>query len=154
MLLRDLKKTIVDLKRSEWNKETSKPEQGMYDFKPGGKVYMQPSDYTRDSEHIPEHVLKFVAYDDKDDFGRFIWYKQKFGAEPVVVGDRYWPEPLKPTAENTYTFGDTILMKIPTEVWVDKRVADVKRFDDGHKLVDAEFNAKTKAAGVDYDVSV
>ena len=152
MLLSEVRKQIIDLKRSKWDKEKSIPEKGIYVFEnDSDKVYYKNSDFN-DEASRPDHVLKFVAYDNSDNYSQFRKYAQKFKAEPVTVGDPYLPELLTPDAENHYIFMDTILVKIPINVWFSKKNEDRKRYDAGHKLTDAAFKGDVGKDAVEFKV--
>lgn len=146
MLLNDIK--IVDLKRSDWDKDASRPKLGRYTFRT--KVYLKKTDYN-DAATRPAHVLKWVEYTDENNYERFLQYQKDYQAEAVTVDDPYWPEPLRTNGEGNYTFKDCILMKIPLLLWLEKKYKDKKKYDGGHKLADAGFRADVPT-GESFDV--
>lgn len=145
--LAEVQQHIVDLSRTDWDKERSVREKGHYYFL-GPRVYIKKSDY-EDSASRPKHILKFI---DKE--GSLPHYRAKFGAEPVTINDPYWPEPMAPNAEGQYVIIDAILVKIANmEDYIDFRISDRQKGSVGHEQVDANFNANAVAEGVGLDTS-
>ena len=133
--LAELTTHIVDLNRSDWNKERSDRQAGIYHFAPGSKVYIKKSDYD-DSASRPAHILKFV------DVERVPYYRAKFGAEPVTIHDPYWPEPMVPDANGQYKYIDAILVKIADmEGYIDYRQDERSRGHAGLKEEGAAFTS-------------
>jgi len=150
MLLSDVH--IVDLNQSEWDKDRSEPEKGRYYFTK--KVYSKSSDY-RDDAIRPKHVLKWIMYDKAEDFATMNHYRSKYNAETVIAGDPYWPEPLVPDSEGKYVFPpDTILVKIPLEIWVEKLLLDKQNAKRGHEMADRQFKSETMAESAELDVDI
>jgi hypothetical protein len=140
--LGELNSHIVDLNRSDWDKERSDRSQGVYFFKPtpGAKVYIKKSDYD-DSASRPAHILKFI------DVEKLAYNRAKFGAEPVTTSDPYWPEPMVPNADGKYIYMDAILVKIADmEGYIDFRQAERNRAT-GFKEARERFNDTAGAAG-------
>ena len=147
--LAEVNSHIVDLKRSDWDKDRSMRDKGIYYFasKPDAKVYIKKSDYMDDASR-PAHLLKFV------DVERIPHYRSKFGAELVTVHDPYWPEPMVPDAEGKYQIMDAVLIKIANmEDFIDFKVAERDRGKAGHLESDAKFNADAKVAGIHLDTN-
>lgn len=151
MNLDDVQKSVVDLKRSDWDPAKSDRAKGVYSFKT--KVYIKLSDYN-DEVARPDHVLKWIGFEDDETSASYKLYRQKYGAEPVTTEDPYFPELADIDAEGHYRYMDTILVKIPLVVWLRKRVEDMERSKKStHAVVDAEFSSQTKAAGLDIDIT-
>jgi hypothetical protein len=131
MLLSDIKDKIVDLNRSKWDKENSEPGRGFYIFTE--KVYLKKSDYN-DATSRPAYYLKFVDYCDGENTDNFKSYVMNYEASPVTTSDPYWPEPLSPNAEDRYVFKDTILVKIPFALWLEKKLKDKKEAARGGEI--------------------
>jgi len=145
---KEILKTIVDLKRSKWDKERSDKSKGRYYFTE--KVYVKTSDY-RDDAIRPGYVFSFVGYDEQDPQSGFSYWQMHYAAEPVTEADDYWPEPLKPNENGHYKFIDSILIKVPTEVWVNKVLEDRGRYDKSAKGLQKSFQDTAKAAGAGSD---
>ncbi len=139
---------MVDLKRSDWDQKTSKPEKGWYVFR--NKVYLKKTDYD-DSAIRPEFVYKWVGYDEDSETDGVRRYMYKMGAQPVSTSDPIWPETLCPNAEGNYVFQDAMLIKIPLEKYVEVSYAERTRNNDGYKIAKRQFDSETKAAGIHLD---
>jgi len=130
MYLSEIK--FVDLKRSKWDKQKSKPKKGEYVFTE--KRYVNDE---RD-EGYPELLFRWNRNDPKDIAD---WtYKWKFSLvhqnENLV-----WPEGLVPDAEGHFVYGDCILMKIRTEDYIAKRKPEIERSEYAAK----RYQEKVKA---------
>ena len=151
MNLSDIKRRMVDLKRSGVDWERSSPQEGRFFFTKD-KVYLNWRDY-KDSSTRPNFVYRWVAYDDKDDFRNMNKWKWEFDAEVVAATDHtneVWPELIgKPNAEGHYRYMDMVLMRIPLLKWLEKREADTKRYDNARKSLDAKFRAEAAAEGAE-----
>ncbi len=141
---KEITKHIVDLRRSEWDKERSDRKLGRYHFTK--KVYVKNSDY-RDDLIRPDYVFQFVGYDIKDPQSGFAYWQMHYSAEPVTVDDDYWPEGLIPDAEGKFKFIDSLLVKVPTDVWVEKVINDRGRYDKSAENLQKSFTETAKAAG-------
>jgi len=140
LYLSDIK--IVDLNRSEIDEEKSDRKKGKFKFKK--KVYFKQSDYL-DGAVRPQHIIKHVGYEGENAVSSFMTYQRLWQAELLTTDDPYWPEPLPADANGHYPFQDGIFVKIPIEVWVEKHHEDIKRYDEGHKLVDRRFESEKRA---------
>lgn len=142
MNLADLKKSMVDLRRSEWDKERSSPKDGKYFWIK--KVYLKFSDY-KDDNTRPQFKYRWVAFDDKNDFVQFNHWTMNYHATPVDYKDKateVYPEPLVPNAEGHYRYMDMILMQIPIAVEVDRIVDNRKQYDKAREGLDKKFRAE------------
>ena len=137
------KRMTVDLIRSDWDKNKSRPEEGFYVFRE--KVYLKSTDYD-DSDLRPKHVCIWNRYDKVNNFREFTEWQRDLNADAVTVEDPYWPEGIAPNSEGHYVHMDSILMKVPTERWIKKRRDDMARYDKGREQMDAQFNAQAQAA--------
>jgi len=147
MNLSDLKKRMVDLRRSEYDKERSSPKDGKYVWTK--KVYLKFSDY-KDDNARPNFKYRWVAYDSNNDFTQFNHWRMNYEATPVDYKDpstEIYPEPLVPNAEGHYRYMDMILMKIPIAVEVDRIVDNRQRYDKAREGLDKKF--KSEVASVD-----
>lgn len=143
MNLSDIKKHMVDLRRSTYDKERSSPKDGKYVWT--NKVYLSSKDY-KDDQTRPDFVYRWVAFDEKDDFVNFKHWQMKFSAVPVDYKDsinEVYPEPLVPTLEGHYRYMDMILMRIPLEVMVDDKIKNMKQYDKAREGLDRKFRAET-----------
>jgi hypothetical protein len=132
---------IVDLNRSDWDKERSDRAGGVYFF--NSKVYVKTSDYY-DAASRPQHILKFVDVDRLPD------YRAKFGASPVTTSDPYWPEPMVPNADGKYIYIDAILAKIPQmREYVEFRQAERNKGHGGFKESAEELQAEARTSGAE-----
>jgi len=117
---------IVDLRRSEWDKQKSDPSSGKFVFT-GKKVYVRNEDYLKKGIRH-KYRLEWVQYDPQGGLTMLKTYQYQLGADFVVAGkDPYWPEGLEPDAEGHYRFMDTVLMKIPLDRWTEKRKREIDR---------------------------
>jgi len=108
----------VDMKKSTINKEKSDEKRGVYTFKKKVLYTPKPSDgYAyKWVQTRPENIQKW-QYSHKADF--------------VTVGDDVYPAPLAVNADGHYQMpgGDLVLMKIPMDIWLDKRVKEKRQSD-------------------------
>lgn len=141
---REILKHIVDLRRSKWDKERTDRHKGKYHFTE--KVYVKDSDY-RDDTIRPDYVFQFVGFSEQDPQSGFGYWQMHYSAEPVTESDEYWPEPLIPDSNGHYKFVDSILVKVPVGVWVDKVIADRKRYDKSAQDIQKSFREQAAAAG-------
>lgn len=151
MNLSDLKKHMVDLKRSEYDKERSSPKDGRYIWI--NKVYFSPKDY-KDSNTRLRNKYRWVAYDDKNDFAQYNHWRMSYQATPVDYKDvetELYPEPLVPNAEGHYRYMDMILMKIPLEVEVDKVIDNRKQYDKAREGLQKKFQSDTAKEGAVFE---
>jgi hypothetical protein len=151
MNLSDIKKHMVDLRRSSFDKERSTPKDGKYFW--NNKVYLQSKDY-KDDQTRPDFVYRWVAFDEKDDFVNFNHWKMKYGAVAVDYKDpmnEVYPEPLTPSVEGYYRYMDMILMRIPLEVMVDDKIANMKQYDKAREGLDRKFKSEAAAEGAEVE---
>lgn len=145
MNLADIKKHMVDLRRSEYDKERSAPKDGKYHWTK--KVYLNTKDY-RDDQTRPKFKYRWVAYDSRDDFASFNHWRMSYQATPVDYKDEateVYPEPLVPDAEGHYRWMDMILMKLPVEAEVDRIVDNRKQYDKAREGLQRKFNSDAAA---------
>jgi len=139
---------IVDLKRSEWDREKSKPENGDYIFTT--KVYYKNADFGKG--YIHPYKIKWCKYSEQDyprPFATLHKWKLEFKAEILTLGDDYWPEGHVPDAEGKYVEGDLVCVKIPIAEHMKTRKAAVRKSELEAKGVKQKFQAKMKQAGAD-----
>lgn len=141
---KEIRKHIVDLRRSEWDKESSNRKKGNYHF--FKKVYVKDSDYL-DKDIRPDYVFFFVGYAEQDPLSGFDYWRMHFQAELVTENDDYWPEPLRPDAEGKYKFLDSVLVKVPVLVWLEKVDDDKSKYDKTAKGIHKAFQDQASAAG-------
>ena len=145
MNLAELKKRMVDLRRSEYDKERSSPKDGKYIWVK--KVYLKTSDY-RDDNTRPEFKYRWVAFDKNDDFASFNHWRMNYEASPVDYKEpstEVYPEPLVPDAEGHYRFMDMILMKIPVAVEVNRILDNRAQYDKAALGLQKKFNTDAGA---------
>ena len=141
MNLSDIKKHMVDLRRSTWDKERSSPKDGRYYW--ANKIYLTSKDY-RDDQTRPKFKYRWVAFDEKDDFVNYNHWRMTYEATPVDYKDEeteIYPEPLVPTVEGKYRFMDMILMKIPIGVEVSRISDNRKQYDKAREGLQKKFNS-------------
>lgn len=141
---KEIRRHIVDLRRSEWDKERSNRKKGEYHF--AKKVYVKDSDY-RDDAIRPDYVFSFVGYAEQDPLSGYDYWRMHYNAEFVTENDDYWPEPLRPDAEGKYKFLDSVLVKVPVAVWVNKVLEDRSKYDKGARDAHRAFQDTATAAG-------
>jgi hypothetical protein len=149
--LSDIKKHMVDLRRSEWDKERSIPKNGTYYWTK--KVYLDTKAY-RDDQTRPNFKYRWVAFDEKDDFVNFNHWRMTYSATPVDYKEEateVYPEPLVPNVEGYYRFMDMILMKIPIDVEVDRIIDNRKQYDKAREGLQKKFNSDAASEGAVYE---
>ena len=120
MLLHEIK--IIDLNRSEWNKKTAKPDEGLYDFTK--KEYVNNDR----KESRTDWRFEWVPFSKQTNYREYYSYKVKYGADFVRVGDPYVPEGVPPDEEGKYIFmNDVVLLKYPLLTWLRKQDAASKK---------------------------
>jgi len=149
--LNDIKKRMVDLKRSGVDWDKSDPVAGKYEFA-NKKVYYHWKDY-KDASTRLRYIYRWVAYDANDDFRNINKWKWDFDAELVVATDKsneLWPEIVgKPSSDGYYHYMDMVLMRIPLVKWLEKKEADSKRYDKAREGLDKKFRAEAAAEGAE-----
>jgi len=153
MNLSDIKHHTIDLRRSEWDKERSRPKDGIYYWTK--KVYLNSRDY-KDDNTRPNFKYRWVAFDEKDDFVNFNHWRMEYQATPVDYKDaatEVYPEPLVPTVDGNYRWKDMILMKIPIAVEVDRILDNRKQYDNAAKGLQKKFNALARGEQADSEES-
>jgi len=144
---------FVDLKRSEWDREKSKPENGEYHFT--NVVYYKSKDFKEG--YIHPFKLKWCKYSEQDyprPFASFHKWQNEFKATLLVVGDDYWPETLIPDADGKYILSDIVAVKIPIEVHLEHRKRAVEKSERQARSIKQQFKVDAKRAGVDVEDSV
>lgn len=151
MNLSDIKRHMVDLRRSEYDKERSTPKDGKYYWTK--KVYLNSKDY-KDDNTRPNFKYRWVAFDEKDDFRSFNHWRMTYSATPVDYKDEateVYPETLIPNAEGYYRYMDMILMKIPIAVEVDRILDNRKQYDKAREGLDKKFRSDMMAEDAVFD---
>ena len=140
----------IDLNRSEWDEKKSDPSKGMYELK--HKVYVRDGDYLQQDTR-PPWVFMWNRYEPRTNYKEVRDWQIKYQATFVTLEDPYWPEGVPPDAEGKYVYGDAVLMKIPLEVWMNKRIADSERSERAGKSLKRKFEqtAKAEGAGISED---
>ena len=147
MNLADIKKHMVDLRRSEYDKERSSPKDGRYYW--SKKVYLNSKDY-KDDNTRPNFKYRWVAFDKTDDFANYNHWRMEYSATPVDYKEletEVYPEPLVPDAEGHYRYMDMILMKIPLAVEVGRILDNRAQYDKAREGLQKKFNSDAKAEG-------
>lgn len=151
MNLADLKKRMVDLKRSEYDKDRSSPKDGRYVWLK--KVYFAPTDY-KDSNTRLRYKYRWVAFDEKDDFKSYNHWSMSYQATRVRWDDpetEIYPEPLVPDANGDYRYMDMILMKIPLEVEIDRILDNRNQYDKAREGLQKKFNSDAAKEGAVFE---
>jgi hypothetical protein len=151
MILSELKKHMVDLRRSEYDKDRSSPKDGKYHWT--NKVYLSSKDY-RDNQTRPNFKYRWVAFDKDNDFAQFNHWAMSYQATTVDYKDaetEVYPEPLVPTVEGHYRFMDMILMKIPISVEVDRIVDNRNQYDKAREGIQKKFNSDAASEGAVFE---
>jgi hypothetical protein len=139
MLLRDIK--LIDLNRSEIDKKESRPEKGIYRFKPNGKVYVS----WKDPATRPQHYVKWNRNTPRDiERWRSLWNYSE-----VTAKDPYWPEGIAVNQAGYYVYQtDMILMKCPLADYVQKRKEEIERSELAVSSKRREYEAIIRQKGV------
>ena len=114
MFLSDIR--IIDLNHSEWDKKTSKPEKGQYEFTKKIYTNQKMADTTRGLDF--SYKFKWNTNNEK----AIRDWRIKYGFELVTVKDPSFPEGAELDAEGKWIFGDAVLMKIPLRKYAEKQM--------------------------------
>ena len=148
MYLSDIK--IVDLRLSEWNKETSDPKEGNYDFT--NKVYI---DYYGDQEARPEYYFCWCRYDSRNNYRELRDYKIMWQYSTVNVDtDLFWPEGVPPDENGNYNFGDVILVKRDLIAQLKDKLEKRERSRGAGRAKLQEFQSKMEKYGAGIPASM
>lgn len=133
----------IDLEKSEIDTDRSKPEQGIYFFR-GDPVVITTDSYKR-PETCPDYVYQFCTTSFE---GRTLkkWIYQLHYDFVQHGEDLIFPEGCELDAEGHWIFGDAVLMKIPLEVYMRRKIKAHKTQDDAKQAVRREFNAQVAAS--------
>ncbi len=112
---RDAETRVVDLTKSKVDEEKTDLKKYDYYFEDGGKVYYKLyKDLTKSPWHFgwcnkdPEFIKK---------------WRYQLGFDFVFPGkDPYFPECAHLNEENLWEFGDTVMMKQPIEVYIERQI--------------------------------
>ena len=112
---RDAETRIVDLTKSKVDEEKTNLKKFDYYFEEGGKVYYRLyKDLTKSPWHFgwcnkdPEFIKK---------------WRYQLGFDFVFPGkDPYFPECAHLNEENLWEFGDTVMMKLPIETYIERQI--------------------------------
>lgn len=151
MNLQDIKRHMVDLRRSEYDKERSSPKDGKYFWTK--KVYLNSKDY-KDDNTRPDFKYRWVAFDERDDFINYNHWRMTYEATPVDYKDaatEIYPEPLVPNAEGFYRYMDMILMKIPIAVEVQRILDNRGQYDKAREGLDKKFRSEAAKEGAVFE---
>jgi hypothetical protein len=88
------------------------------------KIYVTGEDY-RDPKTMPEYVFKWNRYEPRTNFREIRNWQIQFGAEFVSVDDDYVPEGIPADSEGHFPFDDAVLVKIPIDRYVKKRMKEI-----------------------------
>ena len=95
----------------------------------------------------PDFKLKWGSLmQDKAGAPRAARWKDRYGATNVTPKDKVWVEGAPWTGEY-FKFGDAILVKIPLEVYIEKRRRETSKGDTALAQKRREFDAEAKASG-------
>lgn len=131
---------IVDLNKSDWDRELSDPAKGKYVFRK--KVY-----YDRAADGSSKYFPKWVT---DDNMGNLQNWMYSYDASEIKYEDEdYWPEPLFPVATHGYKFVDAVLMRVNLEMWVDKIEKDRKLANEQGQRGREAFNSEMASYGAD-----
>ena len=143
MLTSDIK--IVDLKRSRWSREKSKPKKGMYKFVKGGKVYTnQPM-----ADSLGGLDNGYVFKWNRDDPKAIRKWEIRFGFDLLTIKDPYFAEGADVDAEGRYFLGDAVLMKITLRKYAEKQMRAQAKSDRAVAGKLKEFQTTLESKGVE-----
>jgi len=95
----------------------------------------------------PDFKLKWGSLmQDKAGAPRAARWKDRYGATNVTPKDKVWVEGAPWTGEY-FKFGDAILVKIPLEVYIEKRRRETSKGNKALAQKRREFDAEAKASG-------
>jgi hypothetical protein len=145
--IRWLNNHIVDLSKTDWDKEKSDPAKGQFVFK-GPKVYFKRGDGS------DWRVGFFIRY--APPYRDLSMMEFTMQTTPIKAIDALaYPEGLRPNAEGYYQFDDVILAKEPKMHYLRRREAAVKGTDDQIKSERGSLAVEGEKAGAKvnfYDV--
>jgi len=137
MVLHDIK--IIDVKRSEFDKEKSDPAKGKFVWKK--KVFI--------SYKSPETRPHFkFSWNRNHEWAIADWQNKWPGCSFVEPQDNYVPIGLTPNADNHYTFKDVVLMKIPIEEYVNQRKAEIMESEKRPGIIKGMLRDEYRNLGV------
>ncbi len=131
---------IVDLTKTPWDKEKSKPEKGEFVFT-GAKVYQ------RRGSTAPWKFGFWIRY--APPYRELTSMPAQYQISPVKAADCLaWPEGLAPNVEGYYQFDDVILAKEPMRHFLERRSESVAEIDRTKKAAMGQFEQEAESAGV------
>lgn len=134
---------IVDLRFSKWDKETSDPSDGRYEF--SEKEYI---DYHGKTKARPDWHFSWCRYDSRNNYRELRDWRIMWGYTPVKLDkDPYWPEPVPPDESGNYVLGDLILVKRRLIDELKDRVEKLKRSKGAGKAKLDDWQAKMEKQG-------
>jgi len=137
------KTAALDKAKQEFEKQLKQWQQnGSYKFKK--KVIV---DYFGERAPAPEHYLKWVRYDQSNNYRESRDMAAAWNYSYVEPGiDPYWPEGVGPT-DGKYVYGDLVLMKVPLREYLVQRHEAIQRAKQGKANAVARFEAEVEKSG-------
>ncbi len=138
------KTTALEKAKLEFSKQLKQWEQqGAYKFKK--KVYV---DYYGITAPAPEHYLKWIRYDQTNNYRESRDMAAAMNYAYVKAGeDPYWPEGVGPNPDGYYVYGDLVLMKVPLKDYLVQRFEAIQQSKRGKNEAVARFEAEVEASG-------
>jgi len=137
MVLHDIK--IIDVKRSDFDKEKSDPAKGKYTWKK--KVFI--------SYKSPETRPPFkFQWNRNHEWAIADWQNKWPGCSFVEPQDNYVPAGLTPNADNHYIFKDVVLMKIPIMEYIEQRKREIMESEKRPAIIKGMLRDEYRNAGV------
>ena len=133
MDLKQVGEMIVDLRRSTWDKSTSDPDNGVYNFT---KKTLVPTRGTADREH----ELTWSRYAADNGYRELNAHRAE-GYTPVLVSQNlYFPQGCFKNPAGMWQFGDVVLIMRPMTMFLEKRMNDVKTSEAQAKAIPSELS--------------
>ena len=132
---------IIDLRHSTWDKETSDPKKGKYNFTKKALINYSKDDAIRPPWKFAWNLQSEYAYQD--------WKNKWPGTEFVTVKDEYFPEGAVLGADGLWHFKDAVLMKIPLLAYVQQRRREIAASEKTPENIRRGFKEETRAYGMD-----
>jgi hypothetical protein len=136
---------LVDINHSVIDEESSKPAEGIYEFK--DKKFVN----YRDAEVRPKWRFEWCRWLASNNYAEYNDAVRKWQASKVVVEDGYWPDGLAPAGDGSYQTGDVILIKYPLHIYIKRRKHEIQMSENSTKRIMDQYKAQAAADEVSLD---
>ena len=139
MDLKAVNDSIVDLRRSTWDKATSTPAEGVYNFTKKTLVPMR-------GQANNEHELTWSRYAPENGYRELNAHRAE-GFVPVLASmGMYYPQGAFVNPAGMWQYGDAVLIMRPMTMFLEKRAQDVGASDEQMKHFNSDLATLTQGA--------